>query len=362
MNLNRKKCGALAGALLITALGLHTLAHARAQESRIERRLAAMGTSLVLQLEAETRPAGLAQSELAVRAIEVVEQRLSTWREESELSSVNAAPAGESVRLSDELARDLQRAAALHERSDGKFDPALGPLVEAWDLRGEGRVPAPEQLEQARLASGWQHFQLEDKSLTRKHAQARLEEGAFGKGIALDAARSAVDLEQLELFAVELGGQWIVQTRAGTAPFPVGIASPSERMKTVLELRVAAGSVATSGNSERGIIVEGVRHGHILDPASGRPAQDFGSVTVLAPEAATADALATALFVMGPDSALDWASKQSDIQVVVLENLRTGLRVRATAGLRSLLTPLQPGLELEFVDPSPSSPRTDSRD
>ena len=87
------------------------------------------------------------------------------------------------------------------------------------------------------------------------------------------------------------------------------LADPRDRQRAVARIEIPSGSVATSGNSERGVVVDGRRIGHLLDPRTGRPAPDFGSLTVWAPTALEADCLATGLYVLGPEAALAWAER-----------------------------------------------------
>ena len=141
----------------------------------------------------------------------------------------------------------------------------------------------------------------------------------------------------------------LVLTVAGVQPSSF---APRERESPVLELRIDHGSFATSGSSERGIVVAGVRRSHVLDPATGQPADDFGSVTVWAADATTADALSTALFVMGPERALDWAAAQPGVEALVLVTSDGRLAARATAGWRGHARPLAAGLELVFLEGS----------
>ena len=172
-----------------------------------------------------------------------------------------------------------------------------------------------------------------------------------------NAALDAIPVGDASLVAIELGGQWVVRA-AGGASFTIGVAHPELREEPVARLRLSAGSVATSGNSERAVVVDGERLGHILDPRSGRPAPDFGSVTVLAPDATTADAAATAVFVLGPDAGLAWARAQEDVEALVLElapERPAGLRARATAGLAAELEPLLEGLVIETLPNSPEA-------
>ncbi len=317
----------------------------------VERRLALMGTRLHLEVEACDRAAALAAAEAAVRALEQTERRLSTWREDSELARLNRAPAGERVPLSPELAAELAAARRCWEETEGAFDPGVGALVEAWGLRYGGREPNAEERYRARASGGMGALVLAgDGTATRRDSALRLEEGGFGKGAGLDAALVALaNAPEVERARLDLGGQVAV---LGVGPWTVAVADPRDRARAVAELVVAGGSVATSGNAERGFEAGGVRYGHLLDPRRGEPAPDFGSVTVWASEALRADCLATGFFVLGPEAALAWAAGRTDAQVLVLETTPGGLRGRASAGLRGRLRSLAPDVTIEFSQES----------
>lgn len=315
---------------------------------RVERHLAAMGTSLRIEVSAASRPAALAASEAAFRAVRQVEARLSTWNDESELARLNASPVGETVRVSAELREDLEFCQRWQRATDGAFDPNVGALVRAWGLRGAGRVPSSEELEAARSAGDFAHgFALESAGVVRRNARAQLEEGGFGKGVGLDAALHALRERGVSRAVLDLGGQ--VATLAGTQPLRWSIAHPDDRERAVLAWEFSGGSIATSGNSERSRNVAGQRVGHLLDPRRGSPAEDFGSVSVWAERAADADALSTALFVMGPQASFEFSAARDDIAVVWIERRPTGLVIRASACLRDALTPLVADLEVQFV-------------
>ena len=332
----------------------------------IVRRLAAMGTGLTLEVEATDRPTALRASEAAVRAIEAAETRLSTWRDDSELAALNRAPAGKALDVSPALAAELGAARDLWEATGGAFDPGVGPLVAAWDLRGAGRVPSQDERARALAASGLRHLRLEGSRATRLHPDLVLEEGAFGKGAGLDLAIAALRAGGATRAIVDLGGQLAF---LGPGPFEARVADPRRREREVLALALDGGSVATSGNSERGREVGGARIGHLLDPRTGAPAPDFGSVTVWAPDGLAADALATGLFVLGPDAALAWAASHAPlpgldgghrrVEVLVLEPLAGGaLRARASAGLAGRLRPLQDDVVVDVASLPPPNPRT----
>lgn len=316
---------------------------------RVDRVVAAMGTTLEITVEAADRAAALAASEVAVRALAAVEARLSTWRTDSELQRLNAAPPGERFPLSEELAAELGIARDLWRLTGGAFDPAIGPLVRSWGLRTGGRVPGAGELRDAVAASRFENLVLAGRTATRRDARVNLEEGAWGKGAGLDAALRALRADGRAASAtLNLGGQVAVYREAGgREDWTLALADPRRRDRAVLALTIDQGSVSTSGNSEHGIEVGGRRYGHLLDPRTGQPAADFGSLTVWAPGALAADALSTALFVLGPQRALRWAGAHPGVEVVVLEELPGGrLRARATAGLARRLSLLGPGVDL----------------
>lgn len=315
----------------------------------IERRLGLMGTELDVKVEAASRAAALDASEAAVRALEAAEARLSTWREDSELARLNRAPVDTPVPLSRLLAAELRGIQHWWRETGGAFDPGIGRLIAAWGLRSGGRVPTGAEREQARAGGGLAGLELAgDGRAVRRHPGLRIEEGGWGKGAGLDAAIAALRTEGHAKSAVlNLGGQVAVYSRGGEGPsWTIPVADPRDRQRAVVALSVSSGSIATSGNSEHGFERDGVRYGHLLDPATGEPARDFGSLTVWAPGALAADCLSK-LYVLGPDAALAWARAHKDVEILILEPLAGGLRARATTGWRGRLKALVPELEVK---------------
>jgi thiamine biosynthesis lipoprotein len=323
--------------------------------ARVERRLGSMGTWLDLAVEAPTRAQAVRASELAVQAIEATERRLSTWSDASELAYLNRAPVGESFELSSELARDLAAAQRWWRATDGAFDPAVGGLIAAWDLRGSGRVPSAAELRSAWPAGGLATLELVGSRAVRLDAALWLEEGGFGKGSALDAALRALASAGATRAWLDLGGQVAVHG-AEAQPVKWAIAHPQRREEVALQLPLASGSLATSGNSERAIEVEGARYGHLLDPRTGLPAADFGSLSVYALDAFSADCLSTGLYVLGPERALEFGRSEPEIDVLVLEPASGGrLRARATGALSRALEVVG-AVDLERIPDDPPAP------
>ena len=277
-----------------------------------------MGTRVVLTTYADTRARGLARLEQMLEVIERTEAELSTWRPTSEISRLNAAAGGEPQHLSSAMCRlfsDLDRQVIA---TGGTFDPGIGSLTAAWDLHGRGRIPSERELTTARLRGGWRMTGLDLQRCTLSlSGGASIDVGAFGKGEALDRVRSEV--ANGGPWLIDLGGQVAVSgVPPGEGGWQVTIAHPHIRTRPVLTVNMREGSLATSAGSERDLRVRGKRVGHILDPRTGAPASFNGSVSVWSDRALTADALSTALFVMGPDEGIRWADSH-DVAALFLQ-------------------------------------------
>ena len=306
------------------------------QAARVERRLGLMGTTLKLTVEARDRAAALAASERAVAALEATEARLSTWRDDTELARLNRAPVGVAVPLSPALARELAAARECWRETEGAFDPAIGELVAEWGLRTGGKNPGEEEREEARAASGMDGLRISPSVAVRLREGAVIEEGGFGKGAGLAKAIDALRaLPEIRSAVLDLGGQLAL---VGAGRREVLIADPRRRDRPVLALAVEAGSVSTSSDSERS--------GHLLDPRTGAPAADFGSLTVWTADPLRADCLSTGLFVLGPERALAWAAARPDVEVLALVSEGERLRALATSGLAGRLRPLVEEIEI----------------
>jgi len=306
----------------------------------IERRVMLMGTALDIEVEAANRPAALAASERAVEALEAAEARLSTWRDDTELARLNQTPVGQPMPLSPALARELQAARRCWEETGGAFDPGVGALMRAWGLRTGGRIPDESELRAAQGVSG---LRLREGTAVREK-DLLLEEGGWGKGAGLVDALDALKQNGVARASLDLGGQ--VAVLGGGWEIPV--ADPRQRDRSVVALKVDGGSVSTSGNSEHGFKIAGKRYGHILDPRTGNPAPDFGSLTVWTADPLRADCLSTGLYVLGPQRALAWAAEHPGVEVLVLRTDGGRLRALASPGLRGRLRPLDSEIEIEF--------------
>ena len=299
-----------------------------------------MGTTLRAEVTGE-RSAATAAIQQAFDTVAALELVLSTWREDSEIAALNRARPGETVQLSRGLADLLGEVEGWWRRTGGAFDPAVGALVDAWDLRGPGRVPTDNRLAEARNATGLEHFVFRRGDgytlATREIPGAWLDTGGFGKGAALRAAAAKLRAAGIASAALNFGGQVMF---LGAGPdrqgWLVPVAHPAHRHRPVAMLRVADASVSTSAQSERYVSVNGARYGHILDPRIGRPVPAWGSVTVVSTDPLVADVLSTALFVLGPQAGVIYA-RQHGIAALFLVQRGRELRSIITPALRPLV-------------------------
>jgi thiamine biosynthesis lipoprotein len=320
---------------------------------RVVRHLAVMGTALSLSVSAPTRDAALRASEAGTREIERIEALLSTWRKDTPLARLNTAAPGTPHEIPAPLFALLKRVFEWSERTDGAFDPTVLPLVRAWGLRSSGRIPGADELRTALGATGRDLFTFEESSLrvTRRDALAGIDEGAWGKGWALDKAAAAMREAGAASAILDLGGQIL----AFGEDAEIDIADPRDRTVSAGRFCLRNASASTSGNSERGMVVKGRRIGHLLDPRSGFPADDFGSVTVIAPDGLVADVLSTAFFVLGPADGLA-LSQRLRADGAVHETLFCLEGEDGHAGRVSM----SPGMK-RLVDLSPSAARAPER-
>lgn len=295
-----------------------------------------MGTRAQLSTYAGTHDSGLATLESALAVLENAEAELSTWRESSQISALNRQPVGEPWTATPSLCRMFSDVWEWHRATDGAFDPAIGRLLAAWNIHDDGIIPDREAYDRARTLSGMALLAFDQTrcTLTRR-GDVAVDVGAFGKGEALDRAAAVLGDRP---WMIDLGGQISVGGRLSPeGGWTIAIADPRRRDHPALHVRMAAGSLSTSAGSERDLVVNGVRVGHIFDPRTGRPGTFTGSVTVWHERGLAADALSTALHVMGPEAGLRWAEERGFAACYLIPEGDTP-RVEATRAFRGLVT------------------------
>jgi thiamine biosynthesis lipoprotein len=268
---------------------------------------ATMGSTYTVRLKAPGHD-DAALRDAVQSALDEVDQRMSMYRPDSELSAFNRAAGGTPVRLSEPMYSVLAAADRISRWSNGAFDVTVAPLVERWGFgtRAVREVPAAAVVTAERSRVDWRSLSLDDArlSVTKRQAGVQIDLGGIAKGYGVDRAAMALEARGVTDYMLEVGGE--VRTRgvnAAGAAWRIGIEEPDatpQRARWVVPLSGRA--MATSGDYRNYFVEGGQRYSHEIDPASGAPIRhSLCSVTVVADDCMQADALATALIVLGAE-------------------------------------------------------------
>ena len=317
------------------------LAAEGAGEALIELAGAAFGTSWHVRLPVNAEsPAPEALVPAIESLLEQVDARLSTWRDDSEVSRFNASVSTDWRPVSRDTAAVAAAALFVHARSGGAFDPTVAPLVSLW---GFGAEPAPSgpptdaavDAALRRVDGGALGVRQHPPALRKARPDLSLDLSGVAKGFAVDAVARRLRELGVRRFLVEIGGELRSLGEApGGGPWRVGVERPVQgprHVDWVLALEDAA--LATSGDYRNRVTWRGRGYSHVIDPRSGRPVQHpLVSVSVLAREAARADAWATALLVLGPEAG--WRVAEHERLAALFVTVREGrLEARGTPAL-----------------------------
>ncbi len=276
-----------------------------------------MGSPYLVQVVHANLPQGLVTrlQEEVERCLEEVNRQMSHYRKDSELSRFNQAPAHLAEKVSPELTRVTRFALDLSRQSSGAFDPTLGPLVNLWGFgeAGPGRGEPSETEIQACLARiGWRHLSVTPAGELEKDLEGlSLNLSAVAKGFGVDEMGRVLKSHGLTNWYASIAGEVLVSGHSprGTR-WRVGITAPVDNWREgdpmAGGVEISDRAISTSGDYQKFFRdAQGRRFSHILDPRTGRPVQnEVGGVSVVAPNAMTADGLATTLFVLGPEKGL----------------------------------------------------------
>jgi thiamine biosynthesis lipoprotein len=265
-----------------------------------------------------------------------LEELLSTWIPTSELSRVNASAGLKPVSVSQETMTVVQGAIQVAEMTNGGFNIAIGPVVDAWNVIEGRRIPAASELEVLRPLVDLQavHADVGKRTIFLEKAGMRIDVGGIGKGYAADQAVMAMKKAGALAGVVALSGD--IKTFGqlpGGKRFPVGVQHPRKKGEALAFIDLENEAISTAGDYERFFERDGVRYHHILDPKTLQPARSCQSVTVIAREGIWADGLDTGIFVMGVESGMRLVETLPDVEAVIVDHegsvhVSTGLRDR----------------------------------
>ena len=320
MTFDRKRLALEVAALLVVVALIVTFATRNRGDSdrHVDHRFM-MGTIVSVTVVAPDADAGRAALEAAFDEIARVEALTTRYSGDSEISRLNALAGGYvEERVSREVAEVVAHALAVAEASGGAFDITVAPLMDLWAVSGGGlALPGESSILDALPRVDWSAVGVDTAFRTLTAAPGtELDLAGVAKGYAVDRAVAALGRAGVGAGVVDAGGDiGFVGTPPGAGGWRVGIKHPrTDGLLGVVTLD--GGSVATSGDYQSFVIVDGVRYHHILDPSTGYPARGVMSVTVTAELAVDADALATALFVLGPEDGMDLIERMSGAEAL----------------------------------------------
>ena len=286
-----------------------------------------MGTMAHITLSGPVKKPVLKQLHLDIDAtLKQVNRTMSTWQDDTEISMFNRSRSQEAFPASPEFTEVARAALKFSELTDGAFDPTVKPLVDYFGFGPGSAAPSDanetanpdEELTRILQSVGWEKLRASNVSLRKRTPRLQLDLSAIAKGYGADQVAEVIAQVHTN-FLVEIGGEIVARgSNPKGGPWTVGIESPDsnrafgESVFQTLELSDCA--MATSGDYRNFQVREdGTHYSHIIDPRTGRPAEsDIAAVTVIADRCMDADAVATALFVMGSQTGLEWLNANND--------------------------------------------------
>jgi thiamine biosynthesis lipoprotein len=287
-----------------------------------------MACDFEVRLNPKRFPQGM---ESALDALDIVTdlgRRWSFFLEDSEVARINALAGSEPVFIADDLFEVLELARRISAETQGAFDITSAPLLEVWGFsRREGRMPHESALAAALERVGMDLIELDHQRRTIRFLKpgVRINLGSIGKGWAVDRAGDRLVADGVGTFLIHGGNSSVLarslppdaqKERTPRSDWEIGLGHPLRRGERLLSLKLENTALGTSGSAHQFFMHQGRRLGHVIDPRTGRPTDRVLSVTVFAPTAVEADALATAFFVLGPEKGEEYCLAHTDIGMI----------------------------------------------
>ena len=309
----------------------------------VVREEAIMGTAIRVELWADDRRLGDLAAAAVMDEMHRIDRCMSPHKPTSELSRINREAARQPVPLSEEMVRLVDQALAFSRLSDGAFDISYAAVGRLYDYRARQR-PDADTLQAARAKIGWKHLHLDPHARTLRFGLEGMciDLGGFAKGHAVDRATALLQRRGIAHAMVSAGGDSrAIGDRRGR-PWSVAIRHPRQPGEVVAVLPLEDTSISTSGDYERYFDEDGQRHHHLIDPATGRSPSSVHSVTILAADGLTSEALSKAVFVLGAQRGLALVETLPGIDAVVVDAQGA---LRASSGLMPAapITPITHG-------------------
>jgi thiamine biosynthesis lipoprotein len=299
--------------LLLAALALPQGARA----AWMDRTEAIMGTRVYVQLWSEDQLKGEAAMEAVMTEMRRIDDLMSHYKPESQLSQINERGNSEPVQVDKELFDLIKLSTYYSQITEGAFDITYASVGYLYDYRKHIH-PTEEQIKSALPAVNWRNMLLDEAHHTVRfeHPGMRIDLGGIGKGYAVDRCIEILKARGIAHALVTAGGDSrIIGDRLGR-PWLVAIQHPDNPQKVVLRIPLTDSAVSTSGDYERYFDEDGIRYHHIIDPHTGHSASKVRSATILAPTATQTDGMSKTAFVLGPEKTLEIINRMPEYDAV----------------------------------------------
>lgn len=286
---------------------------------------------------------------LAFERVQEIEDKMSRYQGGSQVDLVNQNPKGDPVEISSDTYLVMERALDFADKTDGAFNPLIGEIVDLWGIgTPDAKVPSPQELNEFLPYIDHKQLKLSKESdptkltATLTSSQVKVDLGAIAKGYAADQMRDILLEEGITSALLNLGGNVIVLgSKPDGSPWSIGVQDPlaPERGDIAAVIKAKDISVVTSGSYERYFEEDGIRYHHIMDPFTGAPAENgVISSTIIAPSSMDADALSTALYVLGKDKGLRLIESLPHAEAIIITD---DLHVYTSSGITDQLFDLR---------------------
>ncbi len=294
-----------------------------------------MGTLAEVTAVAADEPTARAAVEAAYDRLADVNRLMSDYRDDSEIGRLNKLLADQPLAVSAETFHVLQESARLSELSGGAFDITCRPVIRLWKAAAKNnQVPVEPALRATMAAVGWRKLELSesDRTVAKSTDATQVDLGGIAKGYSLDLAAEAMREAGATSGLVDVGGDvYAFGRRPDGAAWSIGIRHPFQQ-GLVGKLRLIDKAVATSGLQQRFFEIDGRRYSHIIDPRTGRPAEQAPCVTVIANNGLTADAWATILSVLTVEDGIAMLANQPEVEALWIWGTKQAPQTKETAG------------------------------
>lgn len=308
--------------IIVWSLALLCYHTAFGQES-FKRTLTLMGCRFDITVVAEDEKSGNHYIQLAVDEITRIERMISSWDVNSQTSLINRQAGIQPVKVDKELLELIERAIKISELSSGAFDISYASMDRIWQYDGSmTKLPSKAAIDASVSKVGYQNILLDKINFTvfLKEKGMKIGFGAIGKGYAADQAKKLLVDKGVKAGIINASGDlktWGKQPNGDS--WMVAITNPLNKTKAFAWLPVINSAVVTSGNYEKFILIDDVRYSHIIDPRTGYPSKGVVSASIFSQSAELADALATAVFVMGVEVGLDFVNQLNGVECILVD-------------------------------------------